>query len=92
MFLKQGEVVTIRCPWDGRDGDGDTWLRGAIKKTIALDAGTGYAVHVVSVTAFKWAEPLPWGEYDGVPEVLAREAPGDSILTWVDTWPRRGDQ
>lgn len=94
MFLKRGATVTINCPWDGRDGDGDTWLRGTIEETVAACAATGFAVHVVRVTAFKWARADTWGPYDGVPCVLAREGPDEwqgreSVLQWVDTWPRR---
>lgn len=87
--IRHGETVTVRCPWDGIDGDGDTWLQGQITKTVAWSPATGYALHAVRVTAFKWAERDPWGKYDGVPQVLAREAPGDAVLVWVDTWPRR---
>ncbi|MBF6570509.1 MAG: hypothetical protein IVW54_16705 [Candidatus Binataceae bacterium] len=85
----KGTTVTIRCPWDGRDGDSDTWMQGEIVKTIAAST-TGHYVHVVRVKLFKWAEAEAWGPYDGVPEVIAREAPNQGILAWVDTWPRRG--
>lgn len=85
--MNPGDTVVINCPWDGRDGDGDTWLKGAIEKTIA--EAPGYAVHIVKVTAFKWGRADMWGAYDGVPTVLAREERSQSILQWVDTWPRR---
>lgn len=83
-----GQVVTVRCPALPNESE-DTWLRGVVRRTLARNERTGHAVHVVEVEQFKWAAVDAWGEYDGVPEILAREVPRTAVLEWVDTWPRR---
>src|SRR6185503_8503327 len=83
-----GQIVTVRCPPDGNDLT-ETWLRGIVRRTLARNEQSGHAVHVIEVQEFKWAAADAWGHYDGVPEVIARERPGTSVLEWLGTWRRR---
>ena len=86
----EGDTVVIYEPHNRDTHESENWARGVIKETIAAHPSGSHALHVVRINAFKWAEADPWGPYDGVPEVLARETRGIDELTQVDTWPRRG--
>ena len=94
----EGDTVEIRCPVDRTDYSGPvlpepaTWLRGTITKTLEAHPSGCHAVHVVRVDAFKWQQKDPWGIYDGVPDVMAREMRGGDELEFIDTWPRTVDR
>lgn len=88
-----GDVVIVRCL--ASESEPETYLLGRISETLA--AGRFHALHAVAPESFKWGLFQPWGAYDGVRFVLAREhLPGcrhgfgfRDTLEWLDTWPRR---
>ena len=93
MALKIGTTVTLHEP--GSATEHESWERGTISATLSTAVDGSTALHLVSINAHKWKLNAPWGPYDGVPEVLARERKGDTLvpiydeLEFIDTWPRR---
>lgn len=94
--MKIGQSVTLYNP--GERGEHESWTRGVVAQTIMHG---GQLVHVVRVNGFKWDEADTWGDYDGVPEVIAIQAPEDELdsvdphlprLKFVDTWPPREER
>lgn len=88
--MKAGDTVTFHDSGSAREHE--SWTRGVIRQTLARHKSGSFAVHVVTITGFKWDCEAPWGSYDGVPEVLGREVNGSSELEFIDTWPRRNPE
>ncbi len=86
-MLTIGDTVTMYDPGSKREHE--SWTRGKIRETLARHRTLKAAVHVVTIDGLKWDKDAPWGPYDGVPEVIARENNGSSELEFIDTWPRR---
>jgi hypothetical protein len=85
--MKIGDTVTLYDP--GSRNEHESWIRGTIREIIAPLQTGSHPLYIVTINAFKWRKDAPWGEYDGIPEVLARETDMPYELEWFDTWPPR---
>lgn len=86
-MLKIGTTVTIYDPGSKREHE--SWTRGIIIQTLAGNRNCSHPVHVVRINGMKWDKNAPWGAYDGVPEVMAREHNGSTELGWEGVWTCR---
>ncbi len=74
------QEVIVRCPADGEEQE--TWLKGVV---VPVQRRMQPRFHVIRVTAFKWEERDPWGEYTGIPFIVAKETPSGPWL-WEDRY------
>ena len=81
MGQRMREVI-VRCPADGEEQE--TWLKGEVT-AVPLGLAWKPGCHVIRVTAFKWEEHELWGEYTGIPFIVAKETPSGPWL-WEDRY------